>query len=77
MHPLSSFSRRANEAIVADGTSRKRQKVAENSSIAASDWDAFTSDVQSFEIQHILDQGKFAFAFIEGPLVHALRTGAW
>ncbi len=30
-----------------------------------------------FEVQHIREKGKFAFHFVEGPLVRALRSGAW
>lgn len=40
-------------------------------------WEAFERDVQAFEVQHVQGKGKFAFAFVEGPLVKALRNGDW
>lgn len=40
-------------------------------------WEAFERDVQTFEVQHVHGKGKFAFAFVEGPLVKALRNGDW
>lgn len=55
--------------------SRKRQRAADDFTLA--DWDRFEENVNVFEVEHVLNQGKFAFAFIEGPLVHALRTGGW
>jgi midasin len=30
-----------------------------------------------FEVQHVQAKGKFAFGFVEGPLVKALRSGDW
>lgn len=41
------------------------------------EWDAFERDVQTFEVQHVQGKSKFAFAFVEGPLVKALRNGDW
>jgi len=38
---------------------------------------AFINDVEVFDIQHVRGQGKFAFGFVEGPLIHALRNGDW
>ncbi|KAI0357543.1 midasin [Trametes cingulata] len=60
------------------GTPRKRRKV-EGSGLKVSmdAWDAFERDVQTFEVQHVQGKGKFAFAFVEGPLVKALRNGDW
>ena len=40
-------------------------------------WETFESDVRTFEVQHVHGKSKFAFAFVEGPLVKALRNGDW
>jgi midasin len=40
-------------------------------------WLTFERDVLQFEAQYVTKQGKFAFGFIEGPLVRALRSGDW
>ncbi|KAF9454871.1 midasin [Macrolepiota fuliginosa MF-IS2] len=54
---------------------RKRRRVDPVGSSAA--WDAFLRDVDTFEVQHLQGKGKFAFGFVEGPLVKALRSGDW
>ncbi|XP_006462604.1 hypothetical protein AGABI2DRAFT_186491 [Agaricus bisporus var. bisporus H97] len=54
---------------------RKRRKFNAVESIAV--WDAFLKDVDEFDIQHVQGKGKFAFGFVEGPLVKALRSGDW
>ena len=55
---------------------RKRQKVEEaNENVSEADWDEFEQELQTFDI--IQGKGKFAFAFVEGPLVKALRSGDW
>ena len=33
--------------------------------------------MEEFEVQHVHGKGKFAFGFVEGPLVKALRSGDW
>ncbi|KAI6016225.1 hypothetical protein EDC04DRAFT_2881627 [Pisolithus marmoratus] len=57
---------------------RKRRKmddrVLQASQVA---WERFERDVDEFDIQHAQGQGKFAFDFVEGPLVRALRAGDW
>ncbi|KAH9851719.1 midasin [Lenzites betulinus] len=60
------------------GTPRKRRKT-EGSGLQVSmnAWEAFEHDVQTFEVQHVQGKSKFAFAFVEGPLVKALRNGDW
>ncbi|KAI0667730.1 midasin [Trametes maxima] len=60
------------------GTPRKRRKV-EGSSLKVSmeQWDDFERDIQAFEVQHVQGKSKFAFAFVEGPLIKALRNGDW
>ncbi|KAI6098294.1 hypothetical protein EDD16DRAFT_1527318, partial [Pisolithus croceorrhizus] len=57
---------------------RKRRKV-DDRMLQASQaaWEMFERDVDEFDIQHTQDQGKFAFDFVEGPLVRALRLGHW
>lgn len=40
-------------------------------------WSDFLQEVDKFEIQHVNAKGKFAFDFVEGPLVKALRSGDW
>ena len=40
-------------------------------------WLAFEQAVLQFEAQYITKKGKFAFGFVEGPLVKALRSGDW
>ena len=40
-------------------------------------WIEFERDVHTFEIQHVQGNGKFAYGFVEGPLVKALRAGHW
>ncbi|EJC98837.1 P-loop containing nucleoside triphosphate hydrolase protein [Fomitiporia mediterranea MF3/22] len=54
---------------------RKRRKVQGRNSLA--EWISFDEDVRHFEVQHVLDQGKFSFHYVEGPLVKAIRTGSW
>ena len=41
------------------------------------EWARFERDVDEFDIQHAQGQGKFAFDFVEGPLVKAIRSGDW
>ena len=45
--------------------------------MSAAAWEAFERDVQTFEVQHVQGKSKFAFAFVEGLLVKALRAGDW
>ncbi|KAF9220907.1 hypothetical protein BS17DRAFT_290054 [Gyrodon lividus] len=57
---------------------RKRRKLNQISLQQSEEaWDKFQRDVDEFDIQHAQGQGKFAFDFIEGPLVKALRSGDW
>lgn len=57
---------------------RKRQRVEEvNEGVSEADWDEFERELRAFDIQHVQGRGKFAFAFVEGPLVKALRSGDW
>ncbi|KAL4081238.1 P-loop containing nucleoside triphosphate hydrolase protein [Scleroderma citrinum] len=54
---------------------RKRRRV-EDASLG-DEWAQFEKDLDEFDIQHAQGQGKFAFDFVEGPLVRALRFGDW
>ncbi|KAG5644766.1 hypothetical protein DXG03_007674 [Asterophora parasitica] len=56
---------------------RKRRKVEHSGNVPADSWAAFITDVDEFEVQHVQGKGKFAFGFVEGPLVKALRSGDW
>ncbi|KAI5117001.1 hypothetical protein M0805_002669 [Coniferiporia weirii] len=57
---------------------RKRRKLrSEKGGNPESEWLSFEADVRHFEVQHVLNKGKFAFHYVEGPLVKAIRTGAW
>ncbi|KAJ7264443.1 hypothetical protein B0H12DRAFT_1209400, partial [Mycena haematopus] len=57
-------------------TPRKRRKV-DTLNVSEASWAAFEKDVTEFEVQHVQAKGKFAFGFVEGPLVNALRSGDW
>ena len=48
-----------------------------NESVSEADWDEFEQELRTFDIQHVQGKGKFAFAFVEGPLIKALRSGNW
>jgi midasin len=57
---------------------RKRRKLEkEPLSIDGSQWLAFVQEVEAFNVQHIHHHGKFAFGFVEGPLIQALKNGHW
>ncbi|KAJ3507966.1 hypothetical protein NLJ89_g6013 [Agrocybe chaxingu] len=58
-----------------DETPRKRRKTEPTAS--AAEWLEFLRLVEEFEVQHVQGKGKLAFAFVEGPLVKALRSGDW
>ncbi|KAH0831978.1 midasin [Lanmaoa asiatica] len=77
----SKFSEDAQEfplaSTEADGP-RKRRKLDQTLLRQSSEaWDKFQCDIDEFEMQHVQGQGKFAFDFMEGPLVKALRSGDW
>ncbi|KAJ7086033.1 midasin nuclear AAA ATPase [Mycena belliarum] len=64
-------------ASVNGDTPRKRRKIEHALNVSEASWYAFEQDVSEFEVQHVHAKGKFAFGFIEGPLVKALRSGDW
>ncbi|KZV73642.1 hypothetical protein PENSPDRAFT_268056 [Peniophora sp. CONT] len=55
---------------------RKRRKT-DGLAESLEKWIALEEDVTRFEVQHVQGKGKFAFSFVEGPLVKALRSGDW
>ncbi|KAL1744525.1 hypothetical protein HDZ31DRAFT_82642 [Schizophyllum fasciatum] len=59
---------------VGEDTPRKRRKVEKAPEEL---WAQFEHDLLDFEGQHVQGNGKFAFDFVEGPLVKALRAGDW
>ncbi|KAJ7066735.1 hypothetical protein C8F01DRAFT_1208795 [Mycena amicta] len=58
-------------------TPRKKRKLEHGLKVSEASWTAFESEIQHFEVQHVQAKGKFAFGFVEGPLVKALRSGDW
>lgn len=57
---------------------RKRRKTERaESKPTRSAWAALLQEVEEFEVQHVHGKGKFAFGFVEGPLVKAVRSGDW
>jgi midasin len=57
---------------------RKRRKTETGGlKVSEQSWTEFERDVRIFDVQHVQGNGKFAFAFVEGPLVKALRLGHW
>lgn len=76
--PFSNFIREfALASTEADGP-RKRQKLDQTLLRQSGEaWDKFQRDMDEFDMQHAQGQGKFAFDFVEGPLVTALRSGDW
>ncbi|KDQ62541.1 hypothetical protein JAAARDRAFT_189845 [Jaapia argillacea MUCL 33604] len=65
------------DSLDSDGP-RKRRKVEERAlTVSLVNWDDFERDVEKFDVQFVQGKGKFAFGFVEGPLVKALRSGHW
>jgi midasin len=59
-------------------TPRKRRKMDPSRlKLSLSAWTEFERDVDEFDVQHVQGRGKFAFGFVEGPIVKALRSGDW
>ncbi|KAJ7600863.1 midasin nuclear AAA ATPase [Mycena floridula] len=75
---IQSKNEQASDPELDDPTSpRKRRKL--DGALKASDasWTSFERSVDEFETQHVLGKNKFAFDFVEGSLVKALRSGDW
>jgi midasin len=64
--------------LLGSETPRKRRRT-EESHLHESErnWLTFEQEVLQFEAQYITKKGKFAFGFVEGPIVRALRSGDW
>ncbi|KAH7103718.1 P-loop containing nucleoside triphosphate hydrolase protein [Auriculariales sp. MPI-PUGE-AT-0066] len=60
-----------------DELSSKRRKLNDQPQATLSEWEQFERDVSAFNVQHVLGKSKLAFAFVEGPLLKALRSGDW
>jgi midasin (ATPase involved in ribosome maturation) len=56
---------------------RKRRKVDQALNVSEASWSAFQRELDEFEVQHVQGKGKFAFGFVEGPLVKAMGSGDW
>lgn len=70
--------RESSQASTEADAPRKRRKLDQTLlRQSAEAWDKFRHDIDEFDIQHAQGQGKFAFDFVEGPLVKALRSGDW
>jgi len=54
---------------------RKTDHSTARSSLIA--WTDFVAKVEEFEVQHVHASGKFAFGFVEGPLIKAICGGHW
>lgn len=68
----------SNDHAFNSDTPRKRRKLDPGSQyVDESQWLAFAQEVEVFNVQHVHGQGRFAFGFVEGPLVQALKNGHW
>jgi midasin len=72
------FARGDSPEVLESETPRKRRRT-EGAHFHESErnWSAFEREVLQFEAQFVTKKGKFAFGFVEGPLVRALRSGDW
>jgi midasin (ATPase involved in ribosome maturation) len=72
------FPRGDSPEVFDSGSPRKRRRTEEaHFHESERNWSAFEQEVLQFEAQYITKKGKFAFGFVEGPLVRALRSGDW
>ncbi|EFC46939.1 midasin [Naegleria gruberi] len=55
----------------------KKQKTSDKTSTLKQYWTKFKESVDKFNQQQILVQNSFAFSFVEGTLVKALKEGHW
>ncbi|KAK3943064.1 hypothetical protein QBC46DRAFT_282877 [Diplogelasinospora grovesii] len=65
----------------ADGQPAKRRKTESSKLVRLRElrtrWDAFSQSLDQFDRQVSSGSGNFAFAFVEGKIVKALRNGDW
>ena len=72
------FAREDSPEVLDSETPRKRRRTeAAHFHESEGNWSAFEREVLQFEAQFVTKKGKFAFGFVEGPLVRALRSGDW
>lgn len=60
-----------------ESKSSKSTAVGGTSSVLSKRWDVFESELERFERQKEQAESHFAFSFVEGVLVKALREGHW
>ncbi|KAL5604462.1 hypothetical protein BROUX41_002431 [Berkeleyomyces rouxiae] len=63
-----------------DGKAIKRRKVENNLSALTElqpRWEAFSKSLDQFDMQISAGQGGFAFSFVEGNIIKAVRNGDW
>ncbi|KAI0270022.1 midasin [Gloeopeniophorella convolvens] len=65
------------DALDSEAPRKRRRTGAAHFLESERNWAALEQEVLQFEAQHITKKGKFAFSFVEGPLVRALRSGDW
>ncbi len=71
------FPRGESPEVFDSETPRKRRKTEAHFHESERNWSALEREVLQFEAQYVTIKGKFAFGFVEGPLVRALRSGDW
>ncbi|KAF7294417.1 Midasin [Mycena kentingensis (nom. inval.)] len=75
------FAKQAKESMFESNENtdapRKKRRIERSLKVSEASWIAFEEEIEQFEIQHVQAKGKFAFGFVEGPLVKALRSGDW
>ena len=74
---LNSYHRGDEEKDELDSQAPRKRRKTEDLAESLEKWNTLEQDVTRFEIQHVQGKGKFAFSFVEGPLVKALRSGDW
>ncbi|KAH9480590.1 Midasin [Psilocybe cubensis] len=77
IHAKKTEDTRLPEALDNDAPRKRRKTHAYEPKSSEYAWSTFLHDVEEFEVQHVHGKGKFAFGFVEGPLIKALRSGDW
>ena len=65
------------DSLDSEAPRKRRRTGAAHFQESERNWSTFEQDVLQFETQYVTKKGKFAFGFMEGPLVKALRSGDW
>jgi midasin len=63
--------------ISEEGTRPAKKRRLPRDSPGSMTWEEFRFMVDDFEHRYVLNEGKFAFAFVDGPLVKAIKKGSW